>query len=57
MVDAGVTQNFSSLFLENRVFPPTAEFAARAHVKSAAEYEAMYRSSVEEPEAFWGEAA
>ena len=57
MVDAGTTQNFSSLLRENRVFAPNAEFAAKAHVKSEAEYEAMYRKSVEEPEAFWGEAA
>ena len=33
------------------------EFAAKAHIKSVAEYEAMYRRSVEEPEAFWAEAA
>jgi acetyl-CoA synthetase len=46
-----------SLLRENRVFPPPAEFAARARVGSVEEYEAMYRRSVEEPEAFWAEAA
>ena len=46
-----------SLLRENRVFQPPAEFAAKAHIKSLAEYEAMYRRSVEEPEAFWAEAA
>jgi acetyl-CoA synthetase len=46
-----------SLLRENRVFPPPAEFAAKAHIKSLAEYEAMYRRSVEQPEAFWAEAA
>jgi acetyl-CoA synthetase len=46
-----------SLLRENRVFQPPAEFAARAHIKNLAEYEAMYRRSVDEPEAFWAEAA
>ena len=46
-----------SLLRENRVFPPPAEFAAKAHIKSLEQYEAMYRRSVEAPEAFWAEAA
>jgi acetyl-CoA synthetase len=49
--------NMESLLRENRVFQPPAEFAAKAHIKSLAEYEAMYRRSVEQPEAFWAEAA
>jgi acetyl-CoA synthetase len=49
--------NLDSSLRENRVFAPPAEFAAKAHVKSLEQYEAMYRRSVEEPEAFWGEAA
>jgi acetyl-CoA synthetase len=52
-----VGTNFESLLRENRVFPPPAEFAAKAHIGSEQEYEAMYRRSVEEPEAFWAEAA
>ena len=46
-----------SLLRENRVFQPPVEFAAKAHIKSLEQYEAMYRRSVEEPEAFWAEAA
>jgi acetyl-CoA synthetase len=46
-----------SLLREDRVFQPPPEFAAKAHIKSLAEYEAMYRRSVEQPEAFWAEAA
>jgi acetyl-CoA synthetase len=46
-----------SLLRENRVFPPPAEFAAKAHVKNLGEYEAMYRRSVEQPKEFWAEAA
>ena len=46
-----------SLLRENRVFPPPAEFAAKAHIGSLAEYEALYRRSVDDPEGFWAEAA
>ena len=49
--------NLDSTLRENRLFSPPAEFAAKAHVKSLAEYEAMYRRSVEQPEEFWAEAA
>ncbi len=38
---------------ENRVFPPPAEFAAKAHVGSLAAYEELYARSVADPEAFW----
>jgi acetyl-CoA synthetase len=50
-------QNLDSILRENRVFPPPAEFAAKAHIKSLAEYEQMYRRSVEDPEGFWAEVA
>lgn len=50
-------QNLDSILRENRVFPPPAEFAAKAHIKSLAEYEQMYRLSVEDPEGFWAEVA
>jgi acetyl-CoA synthetase len=49
--------NMESLLRENRVFPPPAEFAAKAHVKNLEQYESMYRRSVEDPNAFWAEAA
>ncbi|WP_263383840.1 acetate--CoA ligase [Granulicella arctica] len=52
-----VGTNMNSLLRENRVFAPSVEFAAKAHVKSAGEYESLYRRSVDEPEAFWAEAA
>ncbi|MEX3952952.1 acetate--CoA ligase [Paraburkholderia sp. EG287B] len=39
---------------EHRVFPPPAEWTAKAWVDQAG-YEAMYRRSIEDPEAFWGE--
>lgn len=49
--------NLDSTLREHRVFPPPAEFAAKARIKSLAEYEQMYRRSVDDPESFWAEAA
>jgi acetyl-CoA synthetase len=49
--------NMDSLLREDRVFPPPPEFAAKAHIGSMAEYEAMYRRSVEDPTGFWSDAA
>jgi acetyl-CoA synthetase len=49
--------NLSSSLREHRVFPPPPDFAAKAHVKSLAEYEGLYRSSIEDPETFWAEIA
>ena len=45
--------HLSSTLRENRVFPPPPEFAAKAHVRSMAEYEEIYARSIAEPEAFW----
>ncbi len=49
--------HLDSMLRENRVFPPPPEFAAKAHIKSLAEYEQLYKRSVEDPEGFWAEAA
>jgi acetyl-CoA synthetase len=46
-----------SVLHEERVFPPPAEFAAQAHIKSFAEYEQIYRTAAENPEAFWASVA
>ncbi len=58
-VDASgkIDPNLDSLLREKRVFPPPAEFAAKAHVKSLAEYESLYERSVKDPDGFWAEAA
>ena len=45
------------LSTEKRTFPPSKEFSQKAHIKSMAEYEKLYKQSVEEPEKFWGEMA
>ncbi|WP_419807152.1 acetate--CoA ligase [Terriglobus sp.] len=54
---AGGQNHLKSSLRENRVFPPPAEFAARAHIRSREDYDAMYRRSVDDPDAFWAEAA
>ena len=45
------------LMTEERTFPPSKEFSSRAHIKSMAEYEAIYKRSVDDPEGFWAEMA
>ena len=45
------------LMNEKRTFAPSKEFSAKAHIKSMAEYEKLYKRSVEDPEGFWGEMA
>ncbi len=49
--------DIESVLKESRVFEAPAGFKAAAHVKSLAEYEALYRRSVDDPDGFWGEQA
>ncbi|HMQ17508.1 MAG TPA: AMP-binding protein, partial [Phycisphaerae bacterium] len=42
---------------ETRRFAPPADFAAQAHVKSQAEYDALHRRALADPEGFWEEVA
>jgi acetyl-CoA synthetase len=46
-----------SVLHEERLFQPSAEFAARSHVKSFAEYQRLYDEAKRDPEAFWAELA
>ena len=57
MADSHATTAFVSSLREDRIFPPPAEFAARAHIRSRAGYEAMYRRSIDDNEGFWAEQA
>jgi acetyl-CoA synthetase len=57
MSEAQSSSAIDSTMQEHRLFPPPAEFAERAHVKSMDEYHKLYRASVENPEEFWGKAA
>jgi acetyl-CoA synthetase len=45
--------SITSVLHEHRVFPPPKEFARAAHIKSMAEYRAMYNESIRSPEKFW----
>ena len=46
-----------SMSHESRVFPPPAEFAANAHVKSFEEYERLYAEAAADVPAFWAKRA
>ena len=56
-MQTSVETNMDSLLRENRVFPPSKEFSAKAHIGSLVEYEVMYRRSIDDPNGFWAEAA
>jgi acetyl-CoA synthetase len=45
--------DIDSVLQEKRLFPPPKEFSERAHIKSMAEYQKIYKESVENPEKFW----
>jgi hypothetical protein len=58
MAETTVSQvNIDSTLDESRSFEPSAEFSQKAQIKSLAEYDALYKESVEQPEKFWGRAA
>ncbi len=42
---------------ENRSFPPTPEFSQQACIGSMEDYQAEYRRSIADPEAYWAEVA
>jgi len=52
-----VSDNIVSVLNESRVFEPPADFAANAHISSAAEFQRLYRQSLDDPAKFWGDAA
>jgi acetyl-CoA synthetase len=49
--------SITSVLKESRLFPPPADFAARARVKSVAEYEALWLRARDDLEGFWAEQA
>src|SRR5213596_3365696 len=46
-----------SILNESRMFPPPADFAANAHVKSFEEYERLYDEAAKDVPAFWAKQA
>jgi acetyl-CoA synthetase len=49
--------NIESRLNEQRVFKPSPEFSASAHVRSLAEYETMSKAALADPEKFWADIA
>ncbi len=49
--------DINSLLKEDRVFSPSTEFSASAHITSREQYDQIYKRSVEDPEGFWAEIA
>jgi hypothetical protein len=49
--------SINSLMSEKRTFAPPAELAAKAHISSEAQYQAMWDRSVHDSDAFWLEMA
>jgi acetyl-CoA synthetase len=45
--------NIDSILQEQRKFEPPAEFSKNAHIKSLADYERIYRESIDDPDKFW----
>ena len=50
-------KSMDSLMSEDRAFPPPPALQAAAHIRSVAQYDEMYKRSVEDPEGFWLEQA
>ncbi|MFN7907273.1 MAG: acetate--CoA ligase [Microcystis sp.] len=46
-----------SILQENRLFPPSAEFAQNATIKSFEEYQQLYAKAKADPQAFWDQLA
>ncbi len=53
MADAKAGQ-IVNVMKEDRLFPPSAEFAAKAHIKSMAEYEKLWNEAAGDVAGFWG---
>src|SRR2546430_571576 len=56
-MSSAINTNIESFQHEERVFPPAPEFAAKAHIKSMAELEALRAEASAEPESFWARLA
>ncbi len=50
-----MSDSIESRLKEERRFQPSAEFIKHARITSHAEYTALYRESIDEPESFWRE--
>jgi acetyl-CoA synthetase len=48
-----MSTDFKSILQENRLFPPSEEFKAKAHLSSMEEYQKLHAESIHSPETFW----
>src|SRR5690242_2728213 len=49
--------SIDSILNEQRLFQPSEEFRAGAHIKSLAEYQRLYQEAQDDPDRFWGDIA
>jgi acetyl-CoA synthetase len=52
-----MSTDFKSVLQENRVFPPSEAFKAKAHISSMEEYKRLHAESVNSPETYWAREA
>ena len=52
-----MSQNIESHLVEKRVFKPAKEFVKKARISSMAEYQSLWKESIERPERFFGREA
>ncbi|MER3431716.1 MAG: acetate--CoA ligase [Blastocatellia bacterium] len=55
--DTSTQKEIESVLSESRLFPPSPEFSAAAHIKSFEEYEALYTEAAADIPAFWARQA
>ncbi|QDV63255.1 acetate--CoA ligase [Crateriforma conspicua] len=57
MTDPAANASIDHVLIEDRLFPPPAEFTADAIIRSDQQYQDMYQRAKDDPEAFWREEA
>jgi acetyl-CoA synthetase len=57
MADEPGGGSIKSVLVENRVFPPPADFARQAHIKGLDEYQRLWDRAKDDPDGFWAETA
>jgi acetyl-CoA synthetase len=53
MPEPATSTSIESVLQEHRIFAPPKEFSKVAHIKSLAEYQKLYKQSVQAPDKFW----
>ncbi len=56
-MSAPADERIESVLQESRMFPPPADFAARANISSEEQYQQMWQQAKDDPAGFWGEMA